>query len=662
MSEMRTRSRGRLPRRTALLAALLAIAAIGVVGAPSASALGEQCSGGNVSAEGAYLQSQAQGIWAGSGKAGFNGTLGSTQCGGSQGSGGKPTVTFAGAGSAAALHGWGADDGTFHHPGIGFVATDEAPAGPVEEAGTALYRMKKALGSDLVVAPVTQTAVAIVANPPALPGHSACVVGQITESDLELVFAGTLTNWRQLSTASDKEAGGNCDQAVTRVVREEGSGTTYQFKHYLDQVEPETVPCTGKEARTWGQLQSSREPTEANLEWPSKAECQEGEGPVTVLVKRKEASGPLGFVAENHGTITYAPLPTAEQVDPEQVVKVYNGVNFVEPFSGEEEGEANCAYAEYALPSEWEAGVNVDWSQVYGSDPESGEGEFEDAYPICTLTWAVAAADSGGVFGEKVGTTVRDYLKYVADVETGQYALHEHWYRDLPEAVVTAAGVALNEIGGEGEEEKEEPTSTGTVLCKASPKSEAGVLICPPGERFAGEVTGTLMPETTATFESTAGPEGTIKCTNAELVGNFEEDGTSSPEGGITKLGFGTEGSPCGSSLPGEPELVLYLNNVPYGASRFVYLSTLAPQAAFVLAKEKGEAVELATAGAMHCFYRPNFLGGQVVNGSPTSLVTSGTWALFEWEGEECPEELRQSATLTVNRGGSEASVYVAGE
>lgn len=653
MSGIRTRSRGWLLRGAALLAT---VAAIGAVGAPSAAALGEQCSGGNVSAEGAFLQSQAQGIWTGSGESGFNGNRGSTQCGGTQGSGGKPTVAFTGSGSAAALHGWGADDGTFHHPGVGFIATDEAPAGPVEEAGTALYRMKKALGSDLVVAPVTQTAVAIVANPPVLPGHSACVVGQITESDLELVFAGTLTNWRQLSTASDKEAGGDCDEAITRVVREEGSGTTYQFKHYLDEVEPETVPCTGVEPRTWAQLQSSREPAESNLEWPSKAECREGEGPVTVLVKRKEAGGPVGFVAENHGTITYAPLPTAENADPEQVIKVYNGVNFAEPAEGK---EANCAYAKYALPSGWEAGVNVDWSQVYGSDPTAGEGEFEDAYPICTLSWAVAAADSGAVFGNEVGTTVRDYLKFVADVETGQYALHEHWYRDLPEVVETASTAALNEIGGEGEEE---PMSTGTVLCKASPESEAGMLVCPSGERYTGEVTGVLTPESTATFESTAGVEGTIKCTNAELAGEFEEDGTSSPERGITKFHFGTELSPCSSTLPGEPKPVLSLYDLPYGASKFVYLSALAPEGAFVLAKEKGGVVGMAISGGMSCHYQPTFLGGQIVNGVPTRMIMEGNWKLAEGLEEECPGVLRQSSDMTVSRGGSESSVYVAGE
>ena len=372
-------------RRLALAAGVALLAcAFGALEPGSAAALGEQCSGANIVGKGAFLQSSAQSIWAGSSEEGFNGSTDSRACSGKQGSGGQPKVSYTALGSGYGLNAWGAFDSVFHDKGAKFIATEEPPAGPVEAEGTDLNRITHAIDSKVAVVPVTQTAIAIVAHPPALPAHAACTVSQISASELESAFSGRLTNWRQLKNVSDPKAGGDCDQAITRIVREEDSGTTYQLKHYLAQVDPEPLQCTGKSPKTWAQLQPSSGGEESpNRSWPRKADCQKGEGPVTVAATSGEgASGPLGFVAENPGTITYGGLPEAEAIAPSRIVDVNNGVEAASPSTKGK--DANCGAAKYELPSGWESGVNVDWSGVYGSDPNIGKvecGRLSDLHP-----------------------------------------------------------------------------------------------------------------------------------------------------------------------------------------------------------------------------------------------------------------------------------------
>src|SRR5689334_7794206 len=300
--EMRGSSRGRRRRAGIAAAIVLAVTAM-AIDVDSAAALGEQCSGGSAHGLGAFLQTRAQDRWDGEGESGFNGSKDPLACSGSQGSGGSPAVAYTPVSSTAALRAWGAEDGILHTGEFGFpfqfIGSDIAPAGPVGEAGTMLAKMKAALGSDVAVVPVTQTAIAIAAHPPQLPAHPPCTVPRITANQLQRVFSGEITNWRLIATASDSSAGGDCDQAITRIVRDESAGTTYQFKHYLDQVNPSPLSCTGKEKRTWAQLQSpfSGE-TAPNVEWPSNAQCLAGEGHVTTVSGpgAEGEFGPLNYV------------------------------------------------------------------------------------------------------------------------------------------------------------------------------------------------------------------------------------------------------------------------------------------------------------------------------------------------------------------------------
>ncbi len=647
--------------RGALFAGLLALlAALGTVNATGASALGEQCSGSSAKGLGAFLQTQAQQRWS-TGEQGFNGSANPLACSGSQGSGGTPSVGYTPLGSAGALRVWGAEDGILHtgefESTFHFLGTDIAPSGPVGEAGSMLANMKKALGSDVVVVPVTQTAIAIAAHPPALPAHSPCLVPKITSAQLQKVFSGEIKNWRQIGTASDSSVGGDCDQAITRIVREESAGTTYQFKHFLNSVNGAPLACTGKEKRTWAQLQAPfGGETTPNVEWPRNSDCQAGEGKVTTVAPGlgEGEAGALLYVEQNAGTITYGSLPEAQQWAPKQVVDVFNGVKYADPATSE--NGANCAGAKYTRPSGWEFGINVDWSGVYGSDPNIGESS-KNAYPICTLTWDIAAADR---FTEKAATTVHDYLAFVVAKEGGQAAVRKAGYRDLPASIAEAANAAISHIDGKEEEGEEEP-ETGTVLCEAKPELVEGVLACPKGKGFTGEkVTGTLL-EKPASFESVSGPELTVVCPEGRYSGAFNEDGSSA--GGIFEFAFGQlEG--CSTTFPEEPEAVVRFENTPFDASAFEYAGAEGVNGTFSLAKSGGAPPLLRIeSGERVCVYMTTSLESAIFNGTPTAMFLSGNWKLAEEAPKGgCPTVLTGFAPLTMTAYAEHLPLYIAGK
>ncbi|HEU4738487.1 MAG TPA: substrate-binding domain-containing protein [Solirubrobacterales bacterium] len=574
-------------------------------------------------------------------------------------------MNYVSLGSPAALRHWGAEDGSLHVKDLGFLAnfigTDIAPAGPAGEEGTMMAKMKAALGSDLAVVPVTQTSIAIVVHPPVLPAHSACEVSRINSAQLQKVFSGELKNWRQLNAASDPNLGGDCDQAITRIVRDDSAGTTYQLKHYLNSINPAPLACTGEAKRTWAQLQApfGGEAT-PNTEWPRKAACQEGEGPVTTVSgPGKEGEfGPLAYVRETPGTITYGSLPEAELQAPKQIIDVHNGVKFASPATSE--SEANCGAAKYTRPAGWAGGVNLDWSQVYGSDPNIGE-VAKNAYPICTLTYDIAATDR---FTEKAATTVHDYLAFAVAKEGGQAAVRQLGYHDLPASIVKAADAAIAQING-NEEEGGEEEEGGTVLCRVAPEEVEGVLTCPKGQGFSGTIFGAVMPKTVATFESLSGPEVSITCTDGFFAGQFDEDGTGI-FGGISGFHFGAEGEPCKSTFPEEPAVNVGFDNPPYYASRFVYTGPGAPQGSFELRREDEAPpllhIQRPEFGLLDCIYEPESLDFQVTNGSPTEMVMSGKWNLLEGSPKgECPAVLSASAHLGLT-GSEEQPLYIAGK
>jgi hypothetical protein len=368
--------------------------------------------------------------------------------------------------------------------------------------------------------------------------------------------------------------------------------------------------------------------------------------------------GPLRYVAEAPGTITYGSLPEARLWAPEQIIKVNNGVTYSNPEAGE--GSANCGAAKYSRPAGWESGVDVDWSQVYGSNPLIGE-VAKNAYPICTLTWDIAATNR---FSEAAATTVHDYLAFAIG-ESGQAAVRNIGYKDLPAPIAGAATAAIAHINGSEEGEEEEGGGSGTVLCTMSPEeSGKGILACPSGAHYtAGKVIGKMLPKTVATFGSweEEGPKLTIECPEGRFSGLFKEDG-SSEGNGLSELQF----FGCSTNPPEEVPVTVGFENPPFDASAFEYRGTGAPQGKFLLAKSEGVPllrIQVGSEGGTVCVYVPEFIENSVFNGTPSAIATKSGWKLAEGSPEGvCPSLLFGSYQMTMGATGAEEPLYIAGE
>ena len=402
MSRFGIRKSGRAGLRAALLTgATVAALAVGGLGAGSASA-SVLCNGGNIIGEGSSLQKVAQlNVWIPA--------FQTEVCN----FGTFPTIEYKGEGSGAGLKAWGATGGAMDRTRA-FIGTDDAPT------AAQIANIKAAAGGgNVLVIPTAQTAIAAVVNPPA-----GCTVENLTNKELEKSFRGIILKWSELENAV---GGAACESPLTRVVRFDGSGTTFQFKNYLGLANTASLPCIEK---TWKQLEpiENSETGAPNTSWPES--CKKTLSPV-VRPAAKGGGEEVKKVNATAGSIGYAALPDAEANGGTVVGLQNNGyvsteeATYANPqIAGASAGKgvANCAATKYVVPTEARrtgTGLDVDWSQVFGALPAIGGS----AYPLCTLTYDLAFHGyKAAGFKFAPYQTVRDYLNgYV--VFGGQTAL-----------------------------------------------------------------------------------------------------------------------------------------------------------------------------------------------------------------------------------------------
>jgi ABC-type phosphate transport system substrate-binding protein len=374
------------------------------VGTPAPS-----CRGGNIVGEGSSVQGIAQQVVWGPG-------FESEYCGV-----GHPTVTYESSGSGVGMNDWnaGGSRGSIN-TAKSFVGTDDAPT-------TAQIENIRGVANEANVAviPVAQTAIAVIANPPA-----GCTVKKITNPDLEKLFRGIFTTWSQVTTAE-----GSCSSAVTRVVRADGSGTSYQFKSYLSLANPNALPCIGK---TWKELApiTNTVTGSPSVLWPES--CT---GTTLSAVARPGAAGGAEEVKKVNataGSIGYAALPDAEANHATVILNVANNgqkaaelATYANPVGSP--GTANCGATVYQVPAEGlkvGTGLNVDWSKVLGANASIGGA----AYPLCGLTFDLAfnGYQKAG-FLQRQEVSVHDYLQeYVTTIGQGRLGASGAYYSPLP--------------------------------------------------------------------------------------------------------------------------------------------------------------------------------------------------------------------------------------
>ncbi|HEX7245528.1 MAG TPA: substrate-binding domain-containing protein [Solirubrobacterales bacterium] len=419
------------------------MAAIGFGATGSASAsLG--CNGEDIAGKGSSLQKIAQeNVW----DPAFNTEVCAF--------GEEPKVSYVSAGSGAGMEEWNHNNVKKSiNTAFSFIGTDDAPT-----AAQIANMTSVSSGAGVLTIPVAQTAIAIMADPPA-----GCSVESITNKDLENVFNGSIIKWSQLEqflTAKGGAPDPACNFRIKRVVRAEGSGTTYQIKNYFNLIRGKTkgVPCTEGATEglaTWGELETNGAGGHPNIDWPKDEGCAI---PLTEIVTAAGGGALAKFVAENSGTIGYASLPDVKSKIAEceekgtcknpEVLKVqYNAKKklsealYASPQSGE---TANCSTASYTVPALARRAVshnaaNVDWSQVFGAKTnteKSGAG-----YGICTLTYALAWNKySGPGFTAGQEETAKDFLAEYVTATAGQEDIESRYYQALPVGTSSATNV-----------------------------------------------------------------------------------------------------------------------------------------------------------------------------------------------------------------------------
>jgi ABC-type phosphate transport system substrate-binding protein len=436
-------SMGKLGLRAGVLAgASAAVLAISGLGAGSAMAAPTCPEGQHIKGMGSSLQKTAQEIWTGrkvatvtepsqisnEGEASsFSGSYRAACASKTT----PPVVDYGSSGSGKGIAAFGYNGGSVNKE-LAFVGTDDGPN------ATQIANAESAGGTQAVILPVSQTAIAIVVHLP-----TGCTLSGITWTDLNKVWGGNeITTWRQFSTASSKTEGGPCDHKITRVVRAEGSGTSLQFKNYLQTLhEGESaakLPCSTEGTEEWSGLEEvGAAPAEKpNTVWPT---CT---GSTTVVTA---AGG--GAVAEKvdltENTIGYAALPDAEAhlTHGASLAKLENGTpggiaHFESP-ANTTTSNARCENSRYTVESKGirgaaGGGLSVNWSKVFGAVPKIGGTE----YPLCTLTYVTAWNEyteaNSGPNHATIQALVKDYIQnYV--LGEGQTSASGHWYAPLPE-------------------------------------------------------------------------------------------------------------------------------------------------------------------------------------------------------------------------------------
>ena len=282
------------------------------------------------------------------------------------------------------------------------------------------------------------------------------MLGQKT---VENIFTRKITKWSKIKDGKDKLVG--CSKAqteteITRVVREDGSGTTATFKKWLELVNGKGEVAAGKvcdaAGETW--LQCGEEPP-SNIKWPQEE---------TKLARGNGNGGVVKKVEETPGSIGYAVLANARKgpklVPPEGGegknvfwVELENGQTelvggkklkvFTDPADNGDvaaKSKANCAATSYVNinPTNGKAekgkfpppNAEQLWNHVSAEKKQKN-------YALCGFTYDLGLTKFEGFKGatESEVTTAGDFLEFVLNTEAegGQKLIeNETDYLGLP--------------------------------------------------------------------------------------------------------------------------------------------------------------------------------------------------------------------------------------
>jgi ABC-type phosphate transport system substrate-binding protein len=447
--------------RRLLAACVLSAAVVAILVAPSAASasLGTQCSGANVTGQGANVAKIAQQtVWDPT----FNTSSSKSACSGTQGSKGKPIVSYTTSSAATGLESWGANK----HAGANFGATN-AFIGASEPPNATQKEEIESFETTLVPQalesiPTFQTAIAVIVN---LPAN--CVATskknkgrlELNNVTLEGIFRGTITKWSQIKEDGDTLSGAGCnaESAIIPVVRLDGAGTTHIFKKYLSLISNATFQDEKEANQTWN---GTSEGT-LNTDWPKATNVVRPAktGDTAIDTKVAETPGSISYTtfAEARANGSFTPSPgtggpnTARFWAPIQ----NNGLGtekpkYADPSSNKDVaalGDSNCKNTEYtngevAFPP---ASVLEPWDEVTTRTTEK-------KYTLCSIVVELAFTSYSAFPGTSLeeATTVHDFFRFVTDPKGngGQKLIAGHDYLALPKGpVLSEAQKGAEKVG-----------------------------------------------------------------------------------------------------------------------------------------------------------------------------------------------------------------------
>jgi ABC-type phosphate transport system substrate-binding protein len=429
---------------TLATASAAALAAVGT----SASAAVTPCSGSNIAGQGASVEKIAmQSVW----DPNFNTSSDPAACAGTQGSGGKPVVTYTSNSSSIGLESWGVNKhAALFGPTNALIGTEEPPnateKSEIEANETTL------LPATVQSVPVLQESIAVLIHLPA--GCTATSTSQpgrlvLNESTLQGIFLGTINTWGAITDGGDQITGAGCAAApIQRVVRLDSAGATHIFKKFLALINASPFEAENGETLTW----SASSEGAGNNVWPKAAIAvirPAKTGNSAEVAKVAETAGSVGFagLADSRANPAFAPpaggTGTAVFWAPIQ----NNGVSakvakYSDPSSNGEAlapSSANCAKTKYTNGSGTKFPPKTtaqSWSEVTTATKETN-------YPICGLGYLLSLSKySAYPAGSEGGAiTANGFLHFVLSTGAagGQALLVNHDYEPLPSNVLKIA-------------------------------------------------------------------------------------------------------------------------------------------------------------------------------------------------------------------------------
>ena len=266
---------------------------------------------------------------------------------------------------------------------------------------------------------------------------------QLTPKEVSRLFGGDVATWADSEVAANNPslATDGCTGAVTRVVRQDKSGTTTIFKQYMIRSENERTGATCAPGNKWEAYFGT------NTEWPGKQKVGE-EGTCSTITTAAKSGNPelIAKLKETQGGIGYADLPQAVG-NGFVIATVENATKtgYQSPITGK---SANCTYSSVSLPGSGASGaVGLDTTEPkalnWANDATPNEENVTDRggkYPICGLTWDLVytglSANSGSAIAKLTADQRRTLYSYFTFVlsSTAQNVLSTIDYAPLPSA------------------------------------------------------------------------------------------------------------------------------------------------------------------------------------------------------------------------------------